>query len=229
MTDQPVKADAQVASAFTVATPLADDVHLWLVRHGQTEWSASGQHTGRTDIPLTDEGRRQAESLQPVFAALRPSLVLCSPRQRARQTAELAGLVVDDVDPDLAEWDYGDYEGLTSAQIRERDPQWSIWTRPCPGGETAAEVSARADRVITKAAPYLESGPVVLVSHGHMSRVIGARWVGLDATGGRLLALSTGSTSVLGGEHGLPVVSHWNVEHAAPTREVQATARGANA
>jgi probable phosphoglycerate mutase len=200
---------------WVVATPLAATTEIWVVRHGQTEWSRSGQHTGRTDIALTDEGQRQAAALRPVFANLRPALVLCSPRERARQTASLAGLQIGEVDADLAEWDYGDYEGLTSAQIRERDPDWSVWTRPCPGGETAAQISARADRVLVKAASYLPDGPVVLVSHGHMSRVIGARWVGLPATGGRLIALGTGATSVLGAEHGLPVIVHWNAEHHA--------------
>src|ERR1700759_518853 len=116
-------------------TPLAG-AEIWLVRHGETEWSRSGQHTGRTDLELTGRGRAQARALRPVFADLEPALVLCSPRTRAAETAELAGLVVDDVDPDLAEWDYGDYEGLTSAEIHKHDPGWTIWTGVVPGGET---------------------------------------------------------------------------------------------
>ena len=194
-------------------TPLPDDTQVWLVRHGETEWSRSGQHTGQTDLELTDVGRAQAAALRPIFAAIAPSLVLCSPRRRAAQTAQLAGLRVDAVDPDLAEWDYGDYEGLTTQQIRERDPGWTIWTGVTPGGETADQVAARADRVLARARANVTRGPVILVAHGHISRVLGARWVGLAAPAGAYLALGTAATCVLGAEYETPVIEHWNVVH----------------
>jgi broad specificity phosphatase PhoE len=178
-------------------------VHVWLARHGETEWSLSGQHTGRTEIELTARGRAQAAALRPIFARLQPSYVLCSPRVRARQTAELAGLVVDAIDDDLAEWDYGDYEGLTSAQIREFDPT--------PGGETAAQVAERADRALERTRKHVARGPVVLVAHGHISRMLGVRWIALPPSSGASLAMDTASTSVLGVENGSPVLAHWNV------------------
>ncbi len=202
-----------------MGTPLADDAQVWLVRHGETEWSRSGQHTGRTDLELTDIGRAQATALRPTFVAMKPSLVLCSPRTRAAQTAQLAGLHVDAVDPDLAEWDYGEYEGLTSPQIRERDPAWTIWTGVTPGGETPAQVSARADRMLARARASVADGPVVLVAHGHISRALGARWVGLTVQAGAYLALGTAATCVLSAEHEIPVIEHWNVAHPS-TQEV---------
>ena len=195
--------------------PVDDQAELWLVRHGETEWSRSGQHTGRTDIPLTDAGRAQAAALAPMFAAMHPALVLCSPRRRARDTAELAGLHVDDVDPDLAEWDYGDYEGRTTADIRRDVPGWTLWTHEVPNGETAAQVGERADRVLKRARAELHDGPVVLVAHGHISRVIGARWIGLAAEGGSHLALSTAAPSVLGAQYGVPMLHRWNVPNPA--------------
>jgi probable phosphoglycerate mutase len=190
-------------------------VTIWLVRHGETEWSKSGRHTGRTDIDLTPEGRVQAQALRPTFAQLRPALVLCSPRRRAQDTAALAGLRVDAVDPDLAEWDYGDYEGRTSADIRNEVPDWTLWTHGVPNGETAAEVTARADRVLARARPELARSDVVLVAHGHISRVLGARWIGLPATAGGNLALGTAAPSLLGTEHGLPVIDRWNLPNPA--------------
>jgi broad specificity phosphatase PhoE len=190
---------------------LPDAADIWLIRHGETEWSLSGQHTGRTELDLTARGRAQATALRPVVASIAPALVLCSPRVRAQQTAELAGLHVDAIDPDLAEWDYGDYEGLTTAQIREHDPGWTIWTGRTPGGETEHDVTERVDRVLARAAGALAAGPVVLIAHGHISRVIGARWVGLAARMGSIFALDTAATCVLGREHETPVVSHWNV------------------
>jgi probable phosphoglycerate mutase len=183
---------------------------IWLIRHGETAWSKSGQHTGRTDLPLTDFGELQAKALVPELSELRPSLVLCSPRERAQRTAELAGLQVDAIDPDLAEWDYGDYEGLTTSDIQRRAPGWSLWTDGVPGGETAADVSVRADRVLARAAAALPGGPVVFVAHGHISRVIGARWIGLSARDGGRLALGTASVSVLGTQHGDRVIERWN-------------------
>ena len=197
--------------AFVMPGAVPDTTALWLIRHGETEWSRSGRHTSRTDLPLTPRGEKQAVALRQQLAGLRPSLVLSSPRRRAVDTAELAGLPVDAIDDDLTEWDYGEYEGLTTAQIRERVPGWSLWTDPLPEGETAKQVGARADRVLRRTLPYLDDGPVVLIAHGHISRVIGARWIGLPAVGGQRLALGTAAPSVLGGEHGAPVVQRWNL------------------
>lgn len=201
--------------AFVVPGPVPDDAALWLIRHGETEWSKSGQHTGRTELPLTPTGEKQAIALGSALADVHPVLVLCSPRQRAVRTADLAGLRVDDIDPDLAEWDYGEYEGLTTAQIRDRVPGWSLWTHPVPGGEAPQQVAARADRVLSRAFPHLATGPVVLIAHGHISRVIGARWIGLGAVDGGRLALGTAAPSVLGGEHGTPVIERWNMPNPA--------------
>jgi broad specificity phosphatase PhoE len=182
---------------------------LWLVRHGETEWSISGQHTGVTDIDLTDTGREQARALANRLQAVDFGLVLVSPRTRARDTAELAGIGGGaQVDDDLAEWDYGEYEGITTEQIHERAPGWSLWTDGCPGGEQADEVAARVDRVIARA--RAADGPVAAVAHGHVLRVLGARWVGLDAGAGELLALDTAAVCVLGWEHHNPVLQHWN-------------------
>ncbi|MGD9531905.1 MAG: acid phosphatase [Pseudonocardia sp.] len=185
-----------------------------LLRHGQTEWSVSGRHTGRTDIPLTPRGRELAGAAGSVGARLldgRPALVLTSPRRRAAQTAELAGLHVDRVDDRLAEWDYGDYEGLTTAQIRESVPGWTVWTHPCPDGETAEQVQARADAVLADARAAAGRGDVVLVGHGHFSRVLTARWIGLPATGGVRFAMDAPAWTVLGDERGVPQVVHANV------------------
>ena len=190
---------------------------VWLVRHGSTEWSQSGRHTSRTDLDLTADGEAAARALSAVFAGLGVDQVLSSPRLRARRTAELAGLAkltpsgVETCD-DLREWDYGDLEGLTTPQIRESWPEWSIWDGPWPGGETADEVSARADRLIERlVAP--ESGParIVLVGHGHFSRVIGARWVGQPVQSGVWLELDTAAWSLLGWDRGIRVLQNWNV------------------
>ncbi|HEY3712978.1 MAG TPA: histidine phosphatase family protein [Jatrophihabitantaceae bacterium] len=209
------EAGSRTEPAFVVPGPVRDDTELWLIRHGETEWSKSGQHTGRTDLPLTPDGERQAAALGTMLQNVHPVLVLSSPRQRALRTAEIAGLKIDAIDPDLAEWDYGDYEGLTTAQIRERVPDWSLWTHPVPGGETPHEVATRADRVLRRALPHLADGPVVFVAHGHISRVIGARWIGLDVLDGGRLALGTAAPSVLGGQHGTPVIERWNVPNPA--------------
>ena len=204
--------------------PSGDDLpsatQVWLIRHGETEWSRSGQHTGRTDLPLTPHGAREAVALKPLVQNLDPVLVLSSPRRRALHTAELAGLHVDEVDPDLAEWDYGEYEGMTTAQIRQQVPGWTVWAFPCPGGETAEDVSRRADRVVDRVRRTVADGAVVLLSHGHISRVIGARWIGLPATGGSHLALGTAAPSVLGAEHGTPVLRQWNLPNPAVTDTV---------
>jgi broad specificity phosphatase PhoE len=194
---------------------LPDDAEIWLVRHGETEWSAAGKHTSITDLPLTDAGVRQAEALAPMIADLRPSLVLSSPRKRAVETAELAGLKVDGRTEDLAEWNYGRYEGRTSHEIREERPGWSLWTDGPLDGETAAEVGSRADRVLERANEALPDGPVVLVGHGHFSRVLGARWIGLPVSGGERLLLGTAAPSILGAQYGAAAIVRWNIPNPA--------------
>jgi broad specificity phosphatase PhoE len=195
--------------------PLPADAQLWLIRHGETEWSKSGQHTGRTDIPLTEYGIEQAEALRPLLADLKPALVLCSPRQRSQRTADLAGVRVDAIDHDLAEWDYGEYEGLTSVQIRRDNPDWTIWTGDPPGGETSAQVGARANRVLARVLPALSDGPVLLFGHGHINRVLGARWIGQPVSGGGSFALGTAAPCLLGVEHSRAVIVRWNVSNPA--------------
>jgi probable phosphoglycerate mutase len=192
-----------------------DTAAIWLIRHGETQWSRSGRHTGRTDLPLTPAGENQARALRAVLADLAPSLVLSSPRRRALDTARLAGIEVTAVDDDLAEWDYGDYEGRTSAQIRESVPDWTLWTHGVPGGESIEQVAARADRVLDRARLAWHSGPVILVAHGHISRVIGARWIGLPAVHGANLALGTAAPSVLGAQYDAPVIERWNLPNPA--------------
>lgn len=186
---------------------------LYLLRHGQTEWSANGRHTGRTDIPLTDEGEDEARAAGETLAKLRhgPALVLTSPRTRAVKTAALAGLDVHETTEQLAEWDYGDYEGITTDQIRETVPGWTVWTHPIPGGESASEVAARADDVLAKAREALADSDVVLVGHGHFSRVLIARWLGLPATSGVHFGLASAGVSVLGDERGEPQLEHLNI------------------
>lgn len=186
----------------------ADPDELWIVRHGETEWSRDGRHTSTTDLPLTAEGEEVASSLRSRLAGVGFGLVLTSPRRRARRTAELAGFPDAEVDDDLAEWAYGDYEGVTTATIRETVPGWTVWTHPCPGGETADEVGVRADRVIARVRAH--GGRALVVGHGHASRVLAARWLALPPTDGRLLRLDTATVSVLGYEHDAPVVARWN-------------------
>ena len=185
---------------------------IMLARHGQTEWSRDGRHTGRTDIPLTEEGRRQAEALRPALATLEPALVLTSPLSRAAETCRLAGL--GDVaveEPALMEWDYGEYEGLTSDQIHEQRPGWNIFEDGAPGGETPRDVAARADAVIERMAGA--GGPCVAFAHGHVLRVLGARWIDLPPAAGARLGLFTATLSALGTEHGVRALARWN---AAP-------------
>jgi probable phosphoglycerate mutase len=194
---------------------------VWLVRHGETEWSRTGKHTGRTDLPLTERGEEEARALAPLVAGLDPCLVLSSPRTRARRTAELAGLRVDAVDDDLVEWNYGDYEGLTTPQIREHHPGWTVFGGPNPGGEEADAVGARADRVLCRVVEaLLASGgrPVVLVGHGHFSRVLGVRWIGWPASAGALFQLDSAAPSVLGVQHAAPAIVHWNLTNPRPTK-----------
>jgi broad specificity phosphatase PhoE len=190
---------------------------LVLLRHGATDWSASGKHTGRTDVPLSSLGEQQAARVAGLIADRTFALVLASPLRRAQETAALAGLSHIETDANLVEWDYGGYEGLTTTQIRAILPGWSLWRDGVEAhsdgqpGETAADVGGRADRVIARVLPVLGHGDVALVSHGHFLRVLAARWLSLPPTGGALLALDTASVSVLGFEHGAHVIRHWNL------------------
>lgn len=178
---------------------------LVLLRHGETEWSKSGQHTGRTDLELTDTGRVQAELAGRVLRELNLAdpLVISSPRIRALTTAKLAGLSVDEVSPLLAEWDYGAYEGLTTPQIHETVPDWLVWTHGCPGGETVAQVSDRADRAVALALAHMNSRDVVFVGHSHFSRSVITRWVELPLVEGSRFWMLAGSIAVCGFEHGV--------------------------
>jgi broad specificity phosphatase PhoE len=182
---------------------------LVLARHGETEWSATGKHTSTTDVPLLESGRRDAEGLGARLAGREFALVLTSPRVRARETCALAGLGdAAEVDEDLAEFAYGEYEGRTTPEIREERPGWSVWTDNAPGGETVEQVGARADRVIERA--LAAGGDVALFAHGHLLRVLAARWIGLPAAYGGHLALSTGSLSELGFERERRAIWIWN-------------------
>jgi probable phosphoglycerate mutase len=193
---------------------------LIVLRHGETEWSKAGRHTGRTDLPLTPHGEAMARRLAPALAKRDIAAVFSSPAQRALRTAELAGLPEPQPDPDLWEWDYGGYEGLTTPQIRESRPGWYLWRDGViPGdadhpGETAGQVAARADAVLARARPLLDGGDVALVAHGHLLRILTARWLALSPADGRLFRLDTGTLSTLGTEHAEPVISSWNVPPA---------------
>ena len=190
---------------------------LILLRHGETEWSLAGRHTGRTDIPLTPRGEAAAAALAPLLARCDIVAAFSSPAQRAARTAELAGLADAKPDPDLWEWDYGGYEGLTTAQIQEQRPGWYLWRDGViPGdaehpGETVQQVGARVDRVLGRVMPLLADGDVALVAHGHVLRVLAARYLRLSPDEGRLFRLDTGTVSALGGEHDEPVMLFWNV------------------
>lgn len=185
---------------------------VYIARHGETEWTLSGQHTGRTDIPLTPRGEADAKRLGDDLRAYKFALVLSSPLQRARRTCELAGFGnVMQIDPDLQEWNYGEYEGLTSKQIRERRPNWYLFRDGCPGGEVAADVGVRADRVLTKA--RAARGNVLLFAHGHFLRVVTARWLGLPPDAARLFLCDPTSLGILGYEHDRQeetVIRLWN-------------------
>jgi broad specificity phosphatase PhoE len=190
---------------------------LILVRHGETEWSKAGKHTGRTDIPLTAAGAARAAKLAPALARRNITAAFSSTASRAVRTAELAGLAGARRDPDLQEWDYGCYDGRTTAQIRAERPGWYLWRDGIiPGdaahpGETVGQVGDRADKVLATVRPLLDSGDVALVAHGHVLRVLTARWLGLEAAGGRLFRLDTGTLCTLGTEHDMPVIQSWNV------------------
>ena len=184
-------------------------VELVLVRHGETEWSRTGRHTGRTDVPLDARGREQAEAVGAVLAAWTFARVLTSPSARAVETCRLAGFGgAAETDDDLLEWDYGDYEGVTTAEIRRERPGWTLWRDGVPGGETAEQVGARADRFLAGLADV--DGAVAAFGHGHILRVLAARWLGLEPVAGRLLALDPATVSVLDHEHEQRVVRRWN-------------------
>jgi broad specificity phosphatase PhoE len=182
---------------------------IYLIRHGETEWSQNGRHTGRTDIPLTETGRTQAAFLMPIFEDTTFTHIYSSHLQRSLETARLAG-VGDKVEiwEDLREWDYGDYEGITTKQIREKVPGWTVWTHPCPNGETIEQISGRADRVVARL--HEIKGPVALFSHGHFLRVLAARWLALDGSCGRFFLLGTSTLSIFGYERETPAIKTWN-------------------
>jgi len=187
---------------------------VYLARHGDTAWTVSGQHTGRTDLPLTAEGEQNARRLGERLKGMHFAKVFTSPLQRAMRTCELAGFgSVAEIDPNLIEWDYGKYEGLRSAEILKERPDWQLFRDGCPQGESPAQVGERADRVIGRVRAVAENA--LLFSSGHFLRVLGARWLGLEAAGGKLLVLSTASLSALGYEHNLsqPVIQLWNDHH----------------
>ncbi len=191
---------------------------LWLLRHGNTDWATSGQHTGRTDIPLNAAGEAAARARANDLASHTFALTLCSPLSRARRTAELAEVTPDAIDPDLLEWDYGAWEGRTTADIRIElnDPTWTIWDQPIPPGDTpgeqAGDVARRAARVIDRCMPHIVDGQdCLLVAHGHLLRILTATWLDLPARDGRLWALGAGGMAVLGWERTQPVISRWNI------------------
>jgi len=191
---------------------------VFLIRHGETEWSLSGQHTGLSDIALTENGRRVAREWRPFAAEKTLALVLTSPLQRARETCDLAGLGEQaEIDQNLTEWNYGDYEGLTPQQIRARQPSWMIFDDGCPGGESAEQVGTRVDRVITRVRTV--RGDVALFAHGHVLRVLGARWLGLPAGGGAHFLLETATLCVLSSYHGVPAIKRWNAPLISPRAE----------
>ncbi len=196
------RADAEVPD-------IGQEDQLWLVRHGETEWSRNGRHTSTTDLPLTDDGEAAAVSLAPRLEGVQFEQVLSSPRQRAVRTAELAGFPAPELDDDLVEWAYGDYEGLTTVEIRETVPHWSVWTHSSPGGETGEEVALRLDRIVARARSV--DGKTLVFAHGHSLRALAVRWLGLDIAEGQRFVLDTSTISVLGVDRGTQVVRSWNV------------------
>jgi broad specificity phosphatase PhoE len=186
----------------------APDGELWVIRHGETEWSRDGRHTSHTEVELTPEGEDVARRLAGRLEGVEFDLVLTSPRVRARRTAQLAGYADARTEDDLTEWDYGDYEGITTATIRESVPGWTVWSHPCPDGETAEQVSRRIDRVVAEVRAH--GGRVLVFSHGHASRALAARWLAQPVQEGRLFRLDTATISVLAYEHESPTVARWN-------------------
>ena len=206
---------------MTYCGPMA--ARIWLIRHGETDWSRSGRHTGRTDVPLTPAGEAAADAVRTEIADITPGLVLCSPMMRARETARRAGLVPDAITDDLFEWDYGAWEGWTTAEIRAElgDPSWLVWDHPVPAGATPGEqleqVASRVEAVLARCAPVIADGrDCVLVAHGHVLRILTARWLGLRPIDGRLFALDPARLSALGFEHEQHVITCWNATSAAP-------------
>ena len=188
---------------------MSDKQKVYVFRHGETEWSLNGRHTGTTDLPLTENGREKAKLLQPLVDQKTFALVLTSPLKRAKQTCELAGLGEKaEIDSDLVEWNYGEYEGLTTPQIQEKTPGWFVFTHECPGGETAEQVGMRVDRAIAKIKGA--SGDVALFAHGHLLRVLAARWLELSPVEGRRFDLDTATLNILGYYHSSPAVLTWN-------------------
>lgn len=181
---------------------------LYLVRHGETEWSANGKHTGLTDLPLTRRGEDAARVLRDRLAEISFTEVITSPLKRARNTAALAGFENAALEPDLMEWNYGDYEGVTTPEIRETVPDWTVWTHPSPGGESADDVATRLDRVVARV--RAADGPVLAFGHGHAMRALAARWVGLSVDHGQYWTLDTATVSVLGDDRGTRVIHRWN-------------------
>ena len=184
---------------------------LWLLRHGATEWALNGRHTGSTDLPLLPKGEAEARALGPVLSQQQFAAVFSSPLQRAQRTCELAGLgdrmqICDDI----IEWNYGDYEGITTATIRETVPDWTVWSHGCPNGEGAPQVEARCTTAISTALAVPGEGDVALFAHGHILRALAGTWLGLGAAGGQLLRLGTASVSILGWERGTPTIQRWN-------------------
>ena len=191
------------------ASPAERSPEIVVVRHGETEWSRSGRHTGRSDLPLTDAGRREAERLRGGLAERRFALVLTSPLQRASETARLAGFPEAERCDDLVEWDYGRYEGLTTPEIRREVPGWTVFRDGAPGGESAEAIGARADAVIARA--VAAGGDALLFAHAHVLRVLAARWLGLGAREGRLLVLGTARAGILGFERETRVLLRWGI------------------
>jgi broad specificity phosphatase PhoE len=181
---------------------------VWIIRHGETEWSKSGRHTGTTELQLTEKGERDGRALAPALSGVHFDLVLCSPRQRARRTAELAGISDVEIDDQLAEWNYGEYEGRTRVDIQEERPGWSVWADGCPGGESPDQVSDRVDGVIERV--HSTEGRVLLFAHGHILRALAARWLTQPVGLGAHLELVTGRVSVLGHDRGTPTLELWN-------------------
>ncbi|HEY0000163.1 MAG TPA: histidine phosphatase family protein [Actinoplanes sp.] len=181
-----------------------------LIRHGQTEWSANGRHTSYTDLDLTAEGETQAAAAGKRLVGRQFAAVICSPRKRALRTADLAGLTVTETTEDLAEWHYGEYEGVTTATIHQTAPGWWLWADGAPGGETPEQVAERLDRVLARARTFLDQGDVALVAHGHALRMAGARWIGLPPSGGGRLKLGTATISILSFDHDREAIDAWN-------------------
>jgi probable phosphoglycerate mutase len=195
------------------AFPKKTSQRIMLIRHGETEWSLTGRHTSVTDLPLTPEGERSAAALAPFLKNWNFGLVLCSPRLRARRTCDLVGWGGAAIQTDeLCEWNYGKYEGLTTAEIRQSVPGWTVFTQPCPGGETAQDVASRVDRVIAQVHEF--GGDTLLVAHAHCLRVLTARWLGLNPASARFFNLETGRWSLLGYEHETPVLKVWSAPSA---------------